>query len=165
MQLTPTQVPVNIQGKEPLDPIAWVSTEPFISTRGTDKFLRAAIDKATGQVTYQVYLIFAERNAFRPSSMTFISPTGLKRVEVQRIDFDPSCSRYGCTIYEQAVAEVSREDMAHFASCAAPGTTASFSVKVFGSTIEGIESRFLCTEAAGLLVAVDAILASMGRSG
>lgn len=158
MLLTPEQIAnrVEIRGADVLDPVLWISTRPVLEHRyGSDKFLRAAIDKVKGQVTYQFYVVIHGTDPFRPSSMTYLSHGSLARVEMQRLDYDPNCSRYGCSSTEQAVADISRSDMEQFAACAAPGTASSFSVKIFGSSVEGMETKMLCTEAAGLLLAVD----------
>lgn len=165
MAMTVEQVAdvVEIKGADdPLETIPWVSTRPFLKKSGGDKFLRAGIEKATGEIFFQLYLFaVSNRGAFRPNRLTYLRDGEVQSAAVDRINFDVNCYRGGCTHYEDAIATLPREAVEGFASCAAPGTDASFRMKVFGDTTEGVEIEMFCTEAAGLLLAVDRTVAAI----
>src|SRR5690606_19074024 len=124
-------------------------TMPFTKSGSGDKFLRAGIDKATGEAFYQFYLyLVTSRQAFRPSRMTYLVAGKVAEAKADRVAFDVNCYRGGCTYHEDAIFTLPREAIEEFASCAAPGSPASFRVKIFGDTTEGFDTQMLCTEAA-----------------
>jgi hypothetical protein len=153
---------VEITGTGPLDPDMWVSTQPFFKTLGGDIFARAVINKKTREVTYQLYLVTASRgNALRPTRLTFEMPDGLAETTLNRVNFDPNCSRYGCTIYEDSIGTFSRAQFDIVAALAVDGDPKIWRMKVFGDSAEGQETGILGSEVAGLLIAVDRKLASL----
>lgn len=168
MALTVEQVAEAIEvtgAEDPLDPITWLSTQPFLEKRDGDKFLRAGIEKATGEVFYQLYLIAQSRAALRPSRATYLLNGEVQEARADRIDFDVNCYRGGCTYYEHALVTLPREAVEEFASCAAPGQDASFRLRIFGDAVEGVDVEMFCTEAAGFLLATDRVLARMTPEG
>ena len=166
MALTPEQIAVNveIEGTGELDPALWVSTRNFLLKRGTDRWSRARIDKVTGDVTYQMYIVLQSNGqGFRPNLITFAGPNGLAQTKVDRIDFQPNCGRYGCTITEQAIATFSRAELDMAGLGAQPGTDTVWDAKLFGDSVEGVVFSTFKTEIAGFLLAVDSQLAKMGK--
>jgi len=164
MEMTPEQVAavVSVRGADdPLDLRIILSTRPFLENRMGDKFLRAAIDKSTGQVGYQLYLIAVSKSAPRLRRVNFLVGGEATSSDVDRIDYDVSCSRTSCTHYEHGIASLPPEAMAEFASCSRPGEDSTFRMKVFGDTVEGDSIEMFCTEAAGLMVAADRELAKL----
>jgi hypothetical protein len=167
MLLTPGQVAdkVVVKGEtDELSPIIWLSTQEFLKSDAGDKFLRAGFDRKKGEFFYQIYLQSVSRQAFRPDSATFMAGGELQTVKADRISFDVSCSRYSCLHYEDTLIELTRANMDEFASCASPGEDASFRVRVFGATTEGQDVSMFCTEAAGLLLAVERLADRLNHS-
>lgn len=158
MALTPEQAATKIEitGTGDLDPLAWVSTKPFLESED-DKFLRAVIDKESGQVVYQLYLLSSTRAPLRIRKMTYAIDGELRSVPVERIFFDVSCQRYGCTYYEEAIAVLPRNDLEALAEgLGAPGAGgASWRMRLFGDLAEGIDTQLLRNETRGFLIAVD----------
>lgn len=153
---------VEVTGTGALDPDMWLSTQPFFKTRGGDIFARALIDKKTRAVTYQLYFVTASNdNALRPSRLTFEMPDGLAETTLRRISFDPSCSKYGCIIYEDSIGTFTRAQFDAVARLAVDGDPKLWRMKVFGDSVEGQETNILGSEIAGLVIAVDRALASL----
>jgi hypothetical protein len=153
---------VNVTGIGQLDPDMWISTQPFFKTLNGDVFARAVIQKKTMTVTYQLYFVTASRsNALRPKRLTFNMPEGLTETTLSRVSFDPSCSRYGCTIYEDSIGTFTRAQFDYAASQAVDGAPKVWQMKIFGDSTEGLETNILASEIAGLLKAVDLRLLKM----
>ncbi|HMO74049.1 MAG TPA: hypothetical protein PKD48_01765 [Sphingopyxis sp.] len=147
---------VKITGTSELDPVMWISTEPFLEHRyATDKFWRAMINKETGAVTYQVYFKLQTPRSQRLSKLTYAIGGRLQSIPLTRIHFDVSCHRYGCTHYEDFIGEFPKEHVEEMAN-AANSTDTSVTVKVFGDLVTGEETAFFRTELAGLLIATEA---------
>lgn len=164
MALTPDQIAAkaDIEGTGELDPALWVSTRSFLPKRGTDRWFRARIDKLTGAVTYQMYIVLQSNGqGFRPNLLTFAGPNGLGNAKVERIDFQPNCSRYGCTVTEDAIATFERSDLERAAIGATPGIDSAWDAKLFGDSVEGLTFSTFKTEIAGFLLAVDGELAKI----
>lgn len=158
MMLTPAEIAsaTEVTGNGQLDPDLWVSTQSFLPKPQNDRWFRARIDKVTGNVSYQIYFVLTSRGeGFRPKTLTFEGANGLSKAEVERIDFDANCMRYGCYITEQAVATLTRADLDHAAQGASPGQDVSWPAKLFGQYEAGIEFGTFKTEIAGFLLAVD----------
>ena len=157
MALTPADASLRttVRGTDELDPSVWVSTEPFLKGGAYDKFFRARIDKENGETFYQLYLRSASnRDALRLSRMTYLIGGKLKTAAIDRIDTDVSCQRYGCTYYEDAVANLPREDLEALAS--GEGDEQPFwRMRLFGDTVSGTDAVILRNETAGFLMAVD----------
>lgn len=146
---------MSLRGVLDLDPALWVSSEPFLKGNADDKFFRARIDKETGQVTYQVYLRSTSRRPPRLSKMTYLIDGKLKSADIDIVGSDVSCHRYGCTHFEDGVAEIPRADL----DALAAGEGPTWQTKLFGKSIEGITTQFLRNETAGFLMSVDRALA------
>lgn len=157
MALTPADASLRttVRGTDELDPSVWVSTEPFLKGGAYDKFFRARIDKETGETFYQLYLRSASgRGAVRLSRMTYLVDGKLKIAPIDRIDTDVSCQRYGCTYYEDAVADLPREDLEALASGEGDEDT-FWRMRLFGDAVSGVDATLLRNETAGFLIAVD----------
>jgi hypothetical protein len=166
MQLTPAQIAASaeVTGIETLDPALWISTRNFLPRDGADRWLRAYINKATGEVEYQLYLrIESRRDAFRPRLLTFQRADGLGEAKIDRIDHDVNCYRSSCWITEHAIAVLSRADLEAVAQGARAGVDGTWAAKVFGDSQEGVDILTFKTEIAGLLIAVDREMAKLGR--
>lgn len=165
MAMSPAQAALSmkVDGGDQLDPVVWVSSELFLPKKyESDKFFRAMIDKATGAVTYQIYLVSVDRVAKRYSRITYMADGALKSASVSRIGFDVDCGRYGCSYYEDFVAQVPREHLDELA-CSQPGGI--WTARVFGDTVAGTDINFLCNETAGFLLTVDREVAFLGLEG
>ncbi|WEK00634.1 MAG: hypothetical protein P0Y59_02770 [Candidatus Sphingomonas phytovorans] len=161
MALTPEEASLRmmVRGTDELDPTIWVSSEPFLKGSGDDKFFRAAIDKQSRAVVYQIYLrSTSSRGPLRLSKMTYMVAGRLKSVQVERVDLDVSC-RSLCLHFEDAIAEIPREDLELLAKDTGPAWRA----RLFGDTVQGIDAGFLRNETAGFLIAVDRVLARQAR--
>ena len=161
--MTPQDIANQIQVKgadDPLDVTIWLNTEKIVSERPYGEiFLRAAIDKKSKDVMYQIYIILrSHRGSFNPSRLTMEAPDGAKEVEVKEVDFSPSCSGSSCIIYEDAVATIDREDLDFAARAEAPPEQVLWRMKIFGDTVEGQELGIFRVEVAGFLRAVDNVL-------
>jgi hypothetical protein len=160
--LTPEQVAAiaEVTGTDALDPDIWVETRGFLPRQGNDRWFRARIDKATGAVEYQLYFIVeAKEPAFRPQSLTFMSPGGLATAKIDRISFEPTCYRSsGCWIKEHAIAPMTRADLEY----AATGAGSEWAAKLFGQSDSG-EILTFRNEIAGFLLAVDSQLAERSQ--
>lgn len=156
MRSTPEQVAqmVEVRGdRDQLEPTVWVSTQPFLKRKiGDDKFLRANIDKLTGDVFYQLYLSGSAPQSLRLDRMTYLVDGELQSAKVDRIYFDVSCQRYGCTHFEDYVVTIPRD---HMEALSKGEGDLSWRARLFGQTTEGIDIMFLRNETAGLLLAVD----------
>ncbi|PAL20184.1 hypothetical protein [Sphingopyxis sp. GW247-27LB] len=144
-----------VRGTDALDPGVWVSTEPFLKGNADDKFFRALIDKETGKTTYQLYLrSTSSRGPLRLSRMTYLIDGKLKTVPIERLDTDVSCRGYGCTYFEDAIAELPREDLEAL-SASSGDSDYSWRMRLFGEAVTGIDTASLHNETAGFLIAVD----------
>jgi hypothetical protein len=151
---------VEIKGRfDPLEPTVWLSTEPFIKTKyDTDTFLRAAIDKASGEITYQLYVAGRFQQSMRFNRLTYLINGTLQTGKAQQVNFDVSCDRYGCTHYEDYVITLSRDDLEALANKA---PLPSWKARLYGQTVQGTDLTILRNETAGLLEATDRIVAKM----
>ena len=164
MAMSPEQAAtrLKVSGLDALDPTLWVSTQPFLPYQvRSDKFLRAAIDKATGAVTYQLYLSLLGGASMGLSHITYAVDGKLERADARRINFDVSCHRYGCTHLEEYVVDMDRatlERLAHGAST----DGAYWTMRMFFRSVEGENTNLLKNETAALLLAVDRQIAALG---
>lgn len=165
MAMSPEEVSLRLELKgqsDALEPAIWISTQPFLRGRsGGDKFLRANIDKITGKVFYQLYLSSSFSQSLRFDRMTYLVGGKLKTAKVERIYFDVSCQRYGCTHFEDFVVDLSREDLQ---ALAAEGGGPYWRARLFGQSVEGADVDVLRNETSGLLLAVDQQLARLQPS-
>lgn len=145
---------VEVKGSaDELEPSVWVSTEPFLKRKfGDDKFLRANIDKSTGEVFYQLYLKGSFTQSPRLDRMTYMVGGKLQTAKVERIYFDVSCHRYGCTHFEDYVVLLPRE---HLDVLATMEGEPFWRARLFGQTVQGIDIMLFRNETGALLLAVD----------
>lgn len=155
---------VKITGLDELDPSVWVSTEPFLKGPVDDKFFRAMIDKATGEVTYQIYFrSTSSRGPLRLQKGTYLVDGQLKAVSIERIGGDVSCRQGGCTHFEDFVADIPRADLEALTAEAA-ASSPSWRMRLFADAIGGSDTEFLRNETRGFLIAVDRQRATLGFS-
>jgi|JI8StandDraft_2_1071088.scaffolds.fasta_scaffold31306_5 hypothetical protein len=163
MTMTPEQVSRSVEKKgavDPLEPSIWISTRPFLlGNSGSDKFLRANIDKATGEVVYQLYLSGVFPYSMRFDRMTYLVSGKLRQAKVDRVYFDVSCQRYGCSHYEDYVVQLERNDLDALSTCVTGSPY--WKARLFGQSVEGTDVDVLCNETAGFLVAVDRAVAKL----
>lgn len=161
--LTPEQVSdrVKVTGTDQLDPTLWVSTKPLLDHPGADKFLRAAIDKTSGKVSYQIYFQSASsRGPLRLSKLTYLIDGQLKASAITVIGTDVSCQRWGCIHYEDAIADLPRQDLEALSRGSTPEDD-SWRMRLFGNAVEGGDTQMFRNEIAGFLIAVDRQLATL----
>jgi len=102
---------------DPLDPSITISTKGVIaltskgllsSATNENSFLRGFIDKKTGEVSVQIYhlAIYSARGWHFFERATYEAPDGLREVETTRAGSDVSCSKYGCTHYEDIIVPI-----------------------------------------------------------
>lgn len=148
---------VKVTGLDELDPNVWVSTEPFLKGPVDDKFFRAMINKSTGEVVYQIYLrSTSSRGPLRLSKMTYLVDGALKSASIEHASTDVSCgqARYGCTHFEDSIADIPREDL-EFLMKSNAATDNFWRMRLFGPAVTGVDTLFLRNETAGFLIAVD----------
>lgn len=79
-----------------------VSKGWIASTTVEDSFMRAFIDKQTGEISAQIYHIASYGgkgwNFFQ--NATYQAPDGLKEVAINRLDSDVNCYSHGCSYRE-----------------------------------------------------------------
>lgn len=149
---------VEIKGRfDPLEPTVWISTEPFIKTKyDTDTFLRAAIDKASGEITYQLYIAGRFQQSMRFNRLTYLVDGTLQTGKAEQVYFDVNCDRYGCSHYEDYIINLSR---AHLEALAEQGPLPTWRARLYGQTVQGTDLVILRNETGGLLQATDRIVA------
>lgn len=166
MAMTPEHVAslVEIKGEsDPLEPSIWISTQPFLKARfGGDRFLRANIDKVSGKVFYQLYVSAAFSQSMRFNRMTYLVDGKLKSATADRIYYDVSCQRYGCSHYEHYVVELPRSDLE---ALAGEASDPSWQARFFGQAVDGVDLLVLDNETAGFLLAVDQVLTRVQKAG
>lgn len=157
--MSPSQVAAvaEVKGlKDDLDPSVWISTEPFLKRKGNaDKFLRANIDKITGEVFYQLYLRGSWSTRLSFDRATLMIDDRLQSAPVRQVWADVSCSRYGCTYYQDFAVDFSREQLETLCK---ESDDIDLRVRLFGQSVDGVNIVFLRNEAEGLLLAVDTVL-------
>lgn len=152
---------------DPLDTSIVLSTENFKRDKvnfigtGADKFLRASIDKTTGETIYQVYFwsqYISSSWAFM-DGMTYETPSGPASAEVRRLASDVNCSSsayVGCTYLEHIAADIPEDILRNVSNGATAGSDVQWKFRISGKSIESFTTGLLTTEIAGLIIAVDA---------
>jgi len=141
---------IKIKG-DSLDPDYTVSTSGvsvvvskgwLASTTFENSFLRAFINRKTGQITAQVY--HSARyggsgwNHFQRAS--YEGPNGLEEAKADRVGSDVSCARYGCTYYEDVVFDVPWSTIEAFAARYDPSNPLSgMKYRLFGQSGANID--------------------------
>jgi hypothetical protein len=148
---------------DPFKKVITVSSKPFYVPKGSsDQFLRAFIDRKTGDAQYQLYVTRTYGGSgwrfYR--SITAIGPDGPVELKSDRIGSDVDCSRYGCSYYEVIVGDVDASLLKAVSQGATAGTGDRWLWKLFSqysNTFDGDEAGLYKTEVAGLLLGVEAI--------
>ena len=150
---------------DPLDTSITLSTESFYQLRqgllkvvNSDKFLRAWVNKKTGEARFQVYVYvnyggngwqFFNRASYETAS-------GPENADVTRIASDVTgCSRYGCGHREDFGFNVPEAVLRWAARDAAAGVDASWKFRLYSQAGIAETTGVLKTEIAGLLMRVD----------
>ncbi|UAB76993.1 hypothetical protein INR77_09045 [Erythrobacter sp. SCSIO 43205] len=142
---------LEVSGQGALDPVLTISTQTIASRRiGNDHFFRARIDKATGEVAYQLYAIVEGREAMNPDRITYALGSEIVQQSADRIHFDVSCYRSNCTTIEHALAYIPASEAEAMGQC----ENDLLRFKMFGRSVDGVDLAFPCVELAGLLHAV-----------
>jgi hypothetical protein len=158
---------------DPLDTTIQVTTEPFyveknglLKVVNGDNFLRAFIDKKTGDTKYQLYIwlnysgewVFIDR-------LNYETPSGPEVATVHQVAREVlQCGRYGCTHQEHIAADIPEKVLRSVAADAAGGVDRRWNFRLFGRSTEGHNGAILKTEAAGLLLAVERVKATLPKS-
>jgi hypothetical protein len=153
---------------DPLDTVATITTaRGFQEKHGImgfvydDNFLRAFIDKNTGEVTYQVYQVihYQDRSWNFYNRVNFETLAGPQSRNVTVIGRDVDCagSRYrGCTYVEDVGFEVDDSLLRAVASRYVPGDLNVWKFKFGAKSGEDHRDGILSSEVAGFLDRVDA---------
>lgn len=154
-----------------LDTVISFSThEGFQEKRGllgivwSDVFLRAFADKQSDERAFQVYAQIVTQGSEWPRirSANYETPDGPKRVDVDNIHSDVSCSggSYGgCTYYETVTFTIDREFLELIGSSYEPGGRNAWRMRFNSQTGQDVDLFVMPAEAAGLLQKVDETLA------
>jgi hypothetical protein len=145
---------------DPFSKFIEIDTSSFYRERGgllqvvtTDEFLRAFVDKKTGETSLQIYFssrylgdwIFYDRLAFIEDD----GPQSVQAVSVAQETI--GCSAYSCEHLEDVSAEIPVSVL----RAATLGAEPRWAFKVIGSGGQGVERGFFKTEIAGFLQAVE----------
>jgi len=132
-----------------------------------DNFLRAFINKKTGQTTIQIYQVIyyqgSEWNFFQ--TVNYETPTGPESRSVTIISRDVDCagSRYsGCTYAEHVGFDIDEKFLRTIAGRYQPGQRAAWKFKFNAKSGKDYNDGMLPAEVAGFLEAIDAYRASHG---
>lgn len=131
-----------------------------------DNFLRAYIDKKTGEVVYQVYDIIYMKEWSRYYEVSYDADGGTKTQELIRIDADvESCSSnafIGCTLREDVAWIVDRKILDSVADKYQAGQRQAWKYKLKARTGEDQVRPITSAEVWALLHAVDTYLKASG---
>lgn len=168
--LSPEQVASMIKVvDDPLNTVIRVDSSPVYQEKAgllkvvnQDKFLRAFINRKTGATSIQIYMWATHGGGWQFWKRGVgESADGPVELSGTRIDGDVNSYRYGC-IYTETVALDMPEALLRWAAQGAKGgVDASWRFKIYGNSVEGIESLLMKTEAAGFLVALDRVRATL----
>lgn len=112
------------------------------STTNENSFLRAFIDKKTGQVSAQIYHVarYGGRGWHFFHRATYETQGGIKEVETIKAGSDVDCSRYGCTHYEDLIIPVEFSELEAAAAKFDPSNAAvGVRYRLFGQSGETID--------------------------
>lgn len=157
---------------DPMDTVITISTRPFFTNKTgllgistEDKFVRAFIDKKTGQVAYQGYFwvqYIGEWQFF--DSVNIELPDGPQPTKADRVaDRVVSCGVYGCIKQEDIAFDIPDMVMRNVAADAKPGVDASWQFRVTGRIAGGLTTGILKTEIAGALIAAEREIAKLKK--
>jgi hypothetical protein len=138
----------------------------------SDVFLRAFVDKRTGEVEYQLYASVSTKGDWQfYDRINYQAPDQtVQEGKLIRVGSDVDCGavRYGgrCRVYEDAIFVVSESLLRALAGLYAPGRAVAWQFKLKGKYIDGDYLNGISpAEAAGLLAVVDRYRASKGLTG
>lgn len=155
-----------------LETVAVITTQPgFQNKKGLmkivweDNFLRALIDKKTGQTTYQVYQIIPYSGRWRLyHTANYETSDGPKSVELIVIDRSVgSCSRYGCSFTEHIAFPVDEPLLRQIAALYAPSKPVAWKFKFKAKAADDWNDGITASEVAGFLSAVDIYKSGLNR--
>lgn len=157
-----------------LDTIATITTvngltqkHGLMSMVWDDNFLRAFIDKRTGETSFQLYQVIYYTgggwNFYQTANYETPSGPQSKPATVIHRDVDCSGSRYsGCTYVEHVAFDVEQSVLRAVAADYMAGRRAGWGFKFSARSGGSYNERMLSAEIAGLLDAVDAYLRRKG---
>lgn len=147
------------------DTVIRLSTEPFYTQKSGflklvsgDKFIRAIIDKKTGDTTFQIYIWSAFTGEWdRWTHLSYKVGDELKTAIAEEIDSTVGgCSAYGCVKRVDMAFKIPEADLRDAAKDAQANTDRSWPFKLFTRKSGDAMNGMMETEIAGLLLAVDA---------
>lgn len=151
-----------------LDTAAAISTEPgFTAKEGllgvvwNDNFLRAVIDKKTGETHVVVYEFITYAGDWRHyDQVNYETPNGPQSEELDKLSEQVlSCAGAeifgGCRQREDFIWKVDEELLRKVAAAYRPGQAAAWRFKYLGRTANDFQSGMLGAEVAGFLQALD----------
>lgn len=157
---------------DPLDTVITISTQPFFINRTgllgiatDDKFVRAFINKKTGEVAFQGYIWLqygGEWQFFDAVNIELAdgpAPTKATRVADRVV----SCSAYGCIKQEDVAFDIPEMVVRNVAAEAQAGTAAQWYFRLSGRISGGITTGILKTEIAGALIAAEREIAKLKK--
>lgn len=163
---TPEEVAAKVAiSNDPLDTVIKVSSEPFYVVRSgllrmvnADKFVRAMIDKKTGETVFQVYIYTTYSGEWmfinRATIETPSGPEDANFVEIDRRVI--SCTgTFGCVHREDFAIDVPEKVLREVSRGAKGGTDDIWNMRLYAKTGQAETTGILKAEIAGLLIAVD----------
>ncbi|WP_374414889.1 hypothetical protein [Novosphingobium colocasiae] len=133
----------------------------------SDVFLRAFVNKKTGETTYQVYFATVTQAGGWPffNRVNYEMPGGPEAAELTKVGSDVDCtaSRYtGCTYTEHVLFSPSRETLDKVATTYVPNAVSAWKMRLKGQSGQTLDMFMTPAEVQGLLLAVDGYKAKSG---
>lgn len=168
--LTPEHFAVKVRTKDDaLETKASFDTREGWREQPSDVFLRAYVDKQTGEVEYQLYASVSTRGDWQfYDRINYQAPDRtVQEGKLIRVGSDVSCGavRYGgrCTVYEDGIFIVDESLLRTLAGLYAPGREVAWQFKLKGRYQDGDYLNGIApAEAAGLLAVVDRYRSARG---
>lgn len=166
MAATPDQLEEYIVvNDDALEVRAKISTErvfrPSDTVIPTDEFMRAYIDKLTGDVTYQVFQYVVYFGDWRNySTVNYETPNGPVSIPIKQISKDVENCRIaqyglGCKVSEQVAFDVPEEILREYASNYQPSNTNVWKYRLKGTIPIDHDGSFALQEIAAFMKVVD----------
>ncbi len=129
----------------------------FTETIGSDEFLRAFLDRRTGEVRFQMYLkvTYTGLDWRYFQSGTYMLPTGLHLASFVVMGRKPYCAYGMCSYIEEVGFILPEAHLRELAALYRPGVPTTMRFKLFAKSGESWSDDISAAEAAGLLDAVD----------
>jgi hypothetical protein len=168
--LTPEHFSATIKAKDDaLETIAAFDTYSGWREQPSDVFLRAFVDKRTGEVEYQLYASVSTKGDWQfYDRINYQAPDQtVQEGKLIRVGSDVDCGavRYGgkCRVYEDEIFVVPESLLRALADMYAPGRAVAWQFKLKGKYMDGDYLNGIApAEAAGLLAVVDRYRSSRG---